>query len=293
MITVTFYGVRGSRPVPGPSTLHYGGNTSCVCLTAAGHESTPLVFDGGTGLIVLGEQRPVASVDLFLSHLHYNHIQGIPFFASLFSAETEVRFYGAPRDPSFEEALRRQMREPYYPITLAQLPSRLTFREVEEGHTVELKSGFRVSPFSLIHPGGAFAYRAHLGEHRVVYCSDTSHFDEERRTDFIAFARDADLLIYDAFFDEAEYSGDADGEHKENWGHSSWEEACRIAEACGAKRLALYHHRDTRTDAALSEIERAARARCPIAFCAAEGITLEIGAVSEQHGGFAGCDAAR
>lgn len=282
---VLFKGVRGTRPVPGKQTLKYGGNTSCV---AVGADSQLLFLDAGTGLVefrksdldLLGVAKEQNEYHIFLSHLHYDHIQGIPQFAPFFDSEAIITMYGERKQAlgqelGFEDALRGQMLPPYYPIEMQYFPADLRFREVAPGEYIEIGT-VRVDVLDLLHPNGCVSYRIEEKGNVLVYATDTSPLRGEKMDVFAEFTKGADLLIFDAFFDEEELYGNRDGINKADWGHSSWEYACDLAKSLEVRRLALYHHKDTRTDEELDIIERKAKARYEGAFCAKEGDLIEI-----------------
>lgn len=277
---VLFKGVRGTRPVPGKHTLKYGGNTSCVAVYG---EGTLLFLDAGTGLVefgpsdleLLGADKQRKEYHILFSHLHYDHIQGIPQFAPFFDKEAEIVMYGERKnvlggERSFEDALRGQMMAPYYPIEMQYFLANLHFHEVAPGERFEIGS-FRIDVLDLLHPNGCVSYRIEEQGKVLVYATDTSPLRGEKMDLFSRFTKGADLLIFDAFFDEEELYGNHDGINKADWGHSSWEYACDLAKKLGVGKLALYHHKDTRTDEELDVIERRARQRFDRAFCAKEG----------------------
>lgn len=280
-----FKGVRGTRPVPGKHTLKYGGNTSCVAVWAG---SKILFLDAGTGIVefgpkdldLLGAPRDSKDYHILFSHLHYDHIQGIPQFSAFFDPEACIAMYGERKRASgkelgFEDALRSQMLSPYYPIEMRHFPASLRFREIAPGDGFEIGTA-RVDVLDLLHPNGCVSYRIEEEGAVLVYATDTSPLRGDKLECFARFTRGADLLIFDAFFEEAELYGSHDGVNKADWGHASWEYACELADFLDVKRLALYHHKDTRTDDELDDIERLARQRFRGAFCAKEGDLIEL-----------------
>ncbi|MET0405801.1 MAG: MBL fold metallo-hydrolase, partial [Cystobacter sp.] len=198
-----FWGVRGSIPAPGPRTQRYGGNTPCVEMRC-GDEL--LIFDMGTGARALGEAMlanggpPHASI--FLSHYHYDHLQGMPFFTPLFIPRFSFTLYGMPRDgQSVKEVLAGQMVPPYFPVTLSQVAkASLTYRDVVPGQVLEL-GPLTVRTLDLNHPGGNLGYRVDFEGRSVVYATDVEHGCDKDR-ELIEFARDADVLILDSMYTE-------------------------------------------------------------------------------------------
>ncbi len=274
-IRIRFWGVRGSCPSPGPDTSGVGGNTSCVEV-CFGNER--VVLDGGTGLRELGRtlSGPVRMALLF-SHVHWDHIQGVPFFAPLFSAGSELTIAGPAGDgscASIREALDRQMTGPNFPVDLDQVPARLRFVEVAPDDPVEL-GGLLVRAAALNHPNGVMAYRLEAGGRSLVYATDTEHYPDRVDDSLVELARDADVLIYDAQYTPGEYSG-CGGCSRVGWGHSTWLEGVRVARAARVGRLVLFHHDPTHDDHAVAEIERSAAEQLPGTIAAREGLELAL-----------------
>ncbi len=279
--TIRFWGVRGSIASPGEATAGVGGNTSSVEVRCG---QTRLVLDAGTGLRRLGEtmmrEWPVQTT-LLLSHLHWDHIQGLPFFLPAYVPGSEIAVIG-PRtaEMTLEEALSHQMRAPVFPVRLSELPATLGYRHVQSGERIFVGPA-AVRAVRLNHPGGVLAYRVDHAGRSVVYATDTEHYscvDPALRD----LARDADVLIYDAQYTPDEYAGRV-GRSKVGWGHSTWEAAVEVARAAGVRRLVLFHHDPQRTDDGVAEIEERARERFADAIAAREGLTLELeGLGSEQ-----------
>ncbi len=274
-IRIRFWGVRGSCPSPGPDTAGVGGNTSCVevCLG-----SQRVVLDGGTGLRELGRtlSGPVQMTLLF-SHVHWDHIQGVPFFAPLFDPASELTVVGATGSgscASIREALDRQMTGPNFPVDLGQVAAQLRFVEVEPGEPFEL-GGLRVRAAALNHPNGVMAYRLEAGGRSLVYATDTEHYPDRVDESLVELARDADVLIYDAQYTPGEYSG-CGGCARVGWGHSTWLEGVRVARAARVGRLVLFHHDPTHDDQTVAEIERSAAEQLPGTIAAREGLELAL-----------------
>jgi len=270
-LEVTFRGVRGSVPTPVAENLGYGGNTSCIEVRSGGGQT--LLIDGGTGVRTAGAAlireagQPKTTVHLLFTHFHWDHIQGLPFFAPLYSAENEVLFYSGLRPGGLREALEVQMSSPYYPIPLERLAAKRTFAEV----TREFQLGeVSIHPFPLNHPQGATGFRIECGGAVVVHASDNEHGDPRFDSLLIDHARNADVLIYDAQYTPEEYPS------KRGWGHSTWKEGARVAREAAVKRLVLFHHDPLRSDADLSEIVTQARREFENTDAATEGVTVRV-----------------
>jgi CheY-like chemotaxis protein len=286
-LRVQFWGTRGSLAKPGPSTIRYGGNTSCVEVRAA--DGTLIVLDCGTGAHELGVallatgERPLRG-HLLLTHTHWDHIQGLPFFAPLFAPGNEWDIY-APQGlgQQLEQTLAGQMEYAYFPITLAQLGATVRYHEPGEGSFQV--GGVRVTARYMNHPGLAFGYRLQAGGATMVYASDHEphsrhqpsasaaaarvHPEDQRHIEFLT---GADLVIHDAQYTLEEYP------QKLTWGHSPAELAVDFALAAGVPRLALFHHDPMRSDEALDRLVEVCRQRV-----AASGASLEVFAAAETQ----------
>jgi len=271
---VRFWGVRGSVPVPGPTTVQVGGNTPCVELIAGDLEV--LILDAGPGIRLLGldlAQRKLERMVavLLFSHTHWDHIQGLPFFRPARSSANRLVILGPRRlGQTLEQILAGQMVDSYLPFTFEELGADLIIKEVHNEEPLVVGNHTTVLPRRLMHPGGAFGYRVGCQGKAVAYASDTSHPDGGLDANVIELARGADLLIHDSQFTPEEKL-----EHP-GWGHSSWREAVDVAVEAGVRQLALFHHDPGRTDAQLEAIEAEARAIFPGAFVAREGMIVTL-----------------
>jgi CheY-like chemotaxis protein/phosphoribosyl 1,2-cyclic phosphodiesterase len=288
---IRFWGTRGSLAKPGPTTLRYGGNTSCVELRSA--DGTLIVLDCGTGAHGLGHHlmtrgEPRCDGHLMITHTHWDHIQGFPFFAPLFAPGNTWDIYApGALGQQLERALGGQMEYQYFPVTLAQLGATTCYHDLAEGgFTV---GGVRVVAQYLNHPALALGYRLEAGGVVVVYSVDhephapnpaprragqpTMHHEDLRHVEFLA---GADLVIHDAQYTLEEYP------QKIGWGHTPAEWAVDYAIAAGANRLALFHHDPFRSDEALDRLVEICRRRASTAdsalqvFAAAEGQELRF-----------------
>lgn len=286
---VRFWGTRGSIAKPGPSTVRYGGNTSCVELRSSG--GTLVVLDCGTGAHGLGQALVTSGVSplnghILIGHTHWDHIQGFPFFAPLFIRGNEWHVYG-PRGvgSSLRESLSGQMQSSYFPITLKELGATLHYHDLVEG-TLEI-GDIHVTTQYLHHPALTLGYRLEADGVTVVYSTDHEPHSTPRVAGSGAppagedvrharFLANADLVIHDAQYTAGELPA------KRGWGHSTAEYAVETAVSAGVRRLALFHHDPTRNDDAVDRIVAGARdlvARLggdTEVFAAAEGQVLEL-----------------
>jgi len=273
---IRFWGVRGSIATPGAATANVGGNTSCVEVRC-GEEL--FVLDAGTGLRGLGDdlmRRGERQAEILLSHLHWDHIQGLPFFVPLYVPGTELTLRGpAWGGGGLEGALRRQMSSPGFPVEFADVGARVTLQELAHGSRFA-SGATRVQAAKLNHPGGVLGYRIEHGGKSVVYATDTEHWACVDPA-LLQLAQDADVLIYDAQYTPEEYPT------KVGWGHSTFEAASELAKRAGVKRLVLFHHDPRRDDAAVAELESRARRSFTDVVAAREGMVLDVTSGGVAH----------
>jgi len=268
-----FWGVRGSIPAPGSSTVKYGGNTTCIEIRTASDDL--LILDAGTGIHALaqslsGEAPLVAHI--LLTHTHWDHIQGLPFFLPLFESRNQVYIYGG-KDPvtqqGIERALTVQLQYSYFPISEAQLRATLTYQTLKPCESIAIGSA-RVTPVVLNHPVLNFGYRVDDSDGSSLFFTgdyevprnpypledpdykSTQHFIEEKLTEVLTAMQGVDALIMDSSYTDAEY------EKRIGWGHGTYRSALTLAKQAKAKRLFFTHHEPTRGDDELEAIYQAA-----------------------------------
>lgn len=293
---VQFWGTRGSLAKPGPTTLRYGGNTSCVQVTSPA--GARIIIDCGTGMHDLGRSllgqaagQPLRG-HILISHTHWDHIQGFPFFAPLFIRGGEWDIYGAAGlGKSLQETLAGQMQYAYFPVTLAEMGATIRFNDLIEG-VLEIED-VRITTRYLNHSVLTLGYRLEMPGATVVYCCDHEPHAwvpgqhnplHESDREHLRFIEGADLLIHDAQFTDAEYPS------RKGWGHSTFEYVVGMAEIADVRQVALTHHDPTRTDEALDQLIAKTRAELatrhsPLrVFGAAEGPAIELSAVAKPVG---------
>ncbi len=274
--TVNFWGVRGSIACPGSETVRYGGNTPCVEM-CVGHER--LIFDGGTGIRVLGQsllsKLPVKG-HIFFTHSHWDHIQGFPFFVPAFIRGNRFDIYGAiaPDGSDIEKRLNDQMRHPNFPVPLQIMGADLHFHNVEIGKAIEIGDGVVVESALLNHPGQAVGYRVNWRGHAAAYVTDTEHYADRMDENVLSLARNADVFIYDATYTDDEYYSEKAS--KQGWGHSTWQEAIKVAKVAGVKTLVIFHHDPLHTDDFLDVIGAQIVQEFPNSVMAREGMSMKI-----------------
>ncbi|MBD2412737.1 MBL fold metallo-hydrolase [Nostoc calcicola FACHB-389] len=273
--TVQFWGVRGSIPSPGPHTVRYGGNTPCVEMQVGGKR---LIFDGGTGLHVLGQsllrQMPLEA-HIFFTHSHWDHMQGFPFFVPGFVKGNDFHIYGAiaPDGSTIEQRLNDQMLHPNFPVPLQIMQANLSFHDIRPGQPIDIDD-VTVETAPLNHPGEAVGYRVNWRDGAAVYITDTEHFPDRLDENVLWLSRNADILIYDSTYTDEEYHSPTSP--KIGWGHSTWQEAVKVAQAANVKTLVIYHHDPAHNDDFLDRVGKQAAAKFPGAIMAREGIVLQV-----------------
>jgi len=272
---VRFWGVRGSIACPGSETVRYGGNTSCVEVRVGNDR---IIFDGGTGLRELGQMILAESpfeANMFFTHSHWDHIQGFPFFSPAFVPGNRFHIYGtvAPNGSTIEQRLNDQMLHPNFPVPLQIMGADLKFHDLEVGEAVQLGDAL-VENALLNHPGEAVGYRVSSQGRAIAYITDTEHFPDRLDENVVWLARDADLMIYDATYTDSEYHDPKFS--KVGWGHSTWQEAVKVAKAARVKQLAIFHHDPTHDDEFMDQVAADTKGVFPNSFVAREGMTVTL-----------------
>jgi phosphoribosyl 1,2-cyclic phosphodiesterase len=263
--TVTFWGTRGSIPTPGARTARYGGNTSCVAVEGPGEQL--VILDAGTGIRELGltlveRQNGALKAEILLSHTHWDHIQGLPYFKPFFAPGNAVRIWGSKQGAtSLDAILHLQMDPAVFPVPLTAVSATLSVEEVRPGGEFTV-GPFRARAMQLRHPGTTLAYRLTpvRGGRSVAYVTDNElgsggayRMSARWRQDLVRFLSDVDLLIHDAMYTPSEL------ETHRGWGHSSYEEAVELAVEAKVKQLVLFHHEPEHDDGAIDALVAAAR----------------------------------
>jgi phosphoribosyl 1,2-cyclic phosphodiesterase len=270
-----FWGARGTAPTPASDMLDFGGNTSCLSVTLGEREH--IILDCGTGVRLLGNalaQRKAADdparYHIFLTHYHFDHVEGLPLFQPLYDPNSRITIHGFESDGrSVQEVLESLIRPPYFPVSLAAVPSKVNYDTV--GPEPREIGDVTVNALSLNHPGGCFSFRLERGDRRIVYATDHEHGVEETDSALIEFSRGADYLIYDTTYMRAEYEA-----LRRGWGHSTWFAAVQIASTAQVGTLVLFHHHPEHTDEELRKLLRVTRAEFPSTEAAREGLELPL-----------------
>lgn len=271
-MNVRFWGTRGSIPAPGPSTLRHGGNTSCVEVRLA--DNTLIILDSGSGIRQMGAALGPCVAELFLSHYHWDHIQGMPFFGPAYSPGSAIRIHG----PAFEgvgpeHILTGQMHAPYFPAPASEWCGIRGYETVSAGQQFGIGAA-TIRTAQLSHPGMTLGYRIEEAGHVLVYMSDNEPdlASPELLSGMVDLARDADLLLHDCQYTEGEYA------LKRGFGHSTPRQAVRVATEAGVRQLVLFHHDPGHGDEQVEILAEEAAALAPDiqVDIAREGETLPV-----------------
>src|SRR6202790_4573232 len=277
---LSFWGVRGSTPTVDPATWRYGGNTPCLELVAP--DRTQFILDCGTGLRMLGSRWPEPNGDktpvthILVTHYHWDHIQGIPFFAPLYDEKNHFHFYSfrskyLGRD-SLKQVFEAQMALPYFPVDMSAMNAKRKFQEVAGGESFTIGEN-KITARWLNHPQGCLGFRIETPAGTVVYATDNEPGDAKLDASLRELVADADIFINDAQFTPEQLETTRRG-----WGHSTWREGVRIAREANAKTLVLFHHDPDSTDRMVDTILRQARGEFDWVFAPTEGIVITLGA---------------
>ena len=267
---VKFWGVRGSIACPGARTVRYGGNTSCIEVRCGGRL---LIFDAGTGLRDLGNglvADGAVEAKLYLTHTHFDHICGLPFFAPLYTAGNRIGLAAGHLRPEtdLKRVLMEMMMAPLFPIPPDAFKADVSFSDFAAGDVLSPGDGITVRTARLNHPNRATGYRIEYGGRSICYVTDTEHEDGKRDPNVLRLIRKADIFIYDSTYSDEEYP------RYKGYGHSTWQEGVRLADAAGAKTLVIFHHEPNHDDDCMDGIAAAAEKTRPGTVVAREGMVL-------------------
>jgi phosphoribosyl 1,2-cyclic phosphodiesterase len=269
-LLVRFWGVRGSLPVAAPSTSVFGGNTSCVEMRCG---NRLLVFDAGSGIARLGQAMAGEGggrLDILFTHCHYDHIEGFPFFQPLHDERWSAHVWAGHTHGRLSAAdmIAGYMRKPYFPVGPACFCADIAYRDFMPGDALDLGDGIAIRTIALDHPGGAVGYRVDYGGASACYITDVEHKPGRLDDDLVAFIEGTGVFIYDATYSDEEFA------KWRGFGHSTWQQGARLAEAAGAGEYVAFHHLPEHNDAVLAERELHLKRLMPEARFAREGLSL-------------------
>jgi phosphoribosyl 1,2-cyclic phosphodiesterase len=269
---ITFWGVRGSLPVPGPGTVVFGGNTTCLEVeTPSGDGQRRFIIDAGSGMQPLGKSRDwsgIKRLDLLLTHLHHDHVIGLPFFNALSAKDIVIHVWcGNLGGESAEAALRSMFSAPLFPVSLEEFPAKFRFHGFKAGATLDI-DGVSIRTAPLEHPSGATGYRFDGEAGSLAIITDIEHRAAAPDPAVVALCKGADTLVYDSMFEEKDYV------RCRGWGHSTAKAGIALAKAAGVRQLVGFHHAPDHDDTIMADRERRLRAAWPEALMAREGMRL-------------------
>ncbi len=269
-IRVKFWGVRGSIACANPDHMKYGGNTSCIEIEAGDYR---FVMDAGSGIRNFGNEflkSDIKESHLLLTHTHWDHINGFPFFVPAYDPERSIHIMAGhlKNQGGVQDVLSTQMHNPMFPVPLEAMQASLRFEDFEAGESFSLAKGVDIQTAALNHPNGATAYRINHGGKSVVYVTDTEHVPGKPDQNILGLIEGADLVIYDSTYTEEEFPA------KVGWGHSTWEEGMRLCQAANVKRLAIFHHDPDHNDDFMDDLAKTAEKAWSGNFVSREGMEV-------------------
>ena len=268
---VRFWGVRGTVPCPGPGTVRYGGNTSCIEVMCG---SERLIFDAGTGIRALGSSlagQTGLNAHIFLTHTHIDHINGFPFFRPAYNPNNCFELWTghlASRQLGLQQVLGKLMSGPIFPVPIDIMHACIAFHDFECGETFDPLQNVKLRTASLNHPQGATGYRIDFAGKSICYVTDTEHREGELDENILKLIDGADLVIYDSTYTDEEY------QQFRTWGHSTWREGLKLCDAAGAKTFVAFHHDPDHDDDFMDGIAAQLEQRRPGSIVAKEGMVL-------------------
>jgi phosphoribosyl 1,2-cyclic phosphodiesterase len=273
-LKITFWGVRGSIACSSPEHVRYGGNTSCIAVLAGERR---FVLDAGTGIRQLGQtfaRDGVRDIDLLLTHTHWDHINGFPFFGPAYDPSRTIRIRAGhllKMGTNIRGVLAQQMNSPMFPVPLEAMRAKITFEDFHAGDDFDLYPDVKIRTAPLNHPNGATGYRIEHNGRIAVYITDTEHVPGKDDVNVLKLIAGADLVIYDSTYTESEFP------NRIGWGHSTWNEGMRLCRLAGAKKLAIFHHDPDHNDDFMDRLSEEATRAWSGAFVSREGMEVDLG----------------
>jgi len=269
---IKFWGVRGSIACPSPRHIEFGGNTSCLEVIAGEHR---IILDAGTGIRELGNEylsSGLRKATMLLTHTHWDHINGFPFFKPAFLPDREFRILAGhlAGAEGIRAAMAGQMAQPMFPVPLEAMCGDLVFEDFVAGDSFDLDSGVRVHTAPLNHPDGATGYRLEYAGKSMCYITDTEHVIGDPDQNVLRLIEGAEVVIYDSTYTDKEFT------QRIGWGHSTWQEGIRLCRTAEVKRLVIFHHDPDHEDSFMQDLENEARQKWDRAIVARESMELDL-----------------
>jgi phosphoribosyl 1,2-cyclic phosphodiesterase len=270
---VKFWGVRGSIACPSSKYVMFGGNTSCIEVSCGGQR---VVFDCGTGIRNFGHwmmKKGVRRADILMSHSHWDHINGFPFFSPAFQADCEFRIMAGhlfEMKENLHDIMSGQMNQPTFPVPIEAMQAKMTFEDFVAGDSFTLGDGIKVSTTLLNHPDNATGYRIDYAGKSFCYITDTEHVPGKPDENILQLIDHADIVVYDCTYTDREFPS------KVGWGHSTWQEGVRLCQQANAKRLVIFHHDPDHEDPFMELLEAEARMAWDGTLMARENMRLTL-----------------
>jgi phosphoribosyl 1,2-cyclic phosphodiesterase len=270
---IRFWGVRGTIACPSTSHAKYGGNTSCIEVMVG---DRTVIFDAGTGIRNLGTEllkRDIREAHLLMSHTHWDHINGFPFFVPAYDPSRSLHIMAghlANGNGGIQDVLNAQMLSPMFPVPLETMQAKLRFEDFKAGDQFKLYPDVNIRTAPLRHPNGATGYRIEHDGKSACYITDTEHVPGEPDQNILGLIEGSDLVIYDSTYTEEEFLT------KVGWGHSTWNEGLALCQAANVKRFAIFHHEPDHDDDFVDGIEAEAQATWEHSFAAREGMVVSL-----------------
>lgn len=270
--SLKLWGVRGSIACPLLSHMAFGGNTSCIEVRVGDHL---LVMDAGTGVRGLGQSLmggSPAELNLLLTHTHWDHVNGFPFFIPAYNPKWTINIMAGhlKNNGGIHEALATQMESPMFPVPLAAMQSKMNFIDYHAGESLDIFRDVKIRTAPLNHPNNATGYRIEHGGRVACYVTDTEHVPGKPDQNILGLIEGADVVIYDSTYTEEEFPS------KIGWGHSTWNEGMRLCKMAGAKQLAIFHHDPDHDDTFMAKLEAEAKKAWSGSFATREGMVIEL-----------------
>lgn len=271
---ITFWGARGSHPISNKDMLKYGGNTACVTVDFG--DGKVIILDAGTGIINYADELRKSKthhVDfkVFFTHVHWDHILGIPFFSYIYDKKSNFSIYGEGKmGKSLRETLGITLQSPYFPVQIEHLTCNLNFHEIENKSIVTLFDNVAVEAFATDHPNGNLAYKISYNNKSFVHLTDLEH--RENHKELVEFVKDVDVLSYDCHFTPEEYNS----KKYFGWGHSTYENGANLAKEANVKQFVIFHHAPFRIDLEVLEIENKTKEIFSNSIAAFEGLKINL-----------------